>query len=247
LTIVGGLIWKIALRDIVLELEASRRAVEESVLSFAGVEDPGTGRVWGGVVKQGGAVTLRHDGRNAKSYAVLDYKYLTGRNVEPNHSLAAHLGIQWELTHSRRTRLETGVAVSAMAFQRNLSEFSYGHGGYFSPQRFIHCGLPFDWQGSYQAMTWQLTLEPGVTWFQMDEAPYYPLAASAQMPEPPALYPSRESLGMGVDGGLELGYVLTPQMTLGARAELHTGHDYREISAGAFLRFALKGGDDLPH
>jgi len=27
---------------------------------------------------------------------------------------------------------------------------------------------------------------------------------------------------------------------------LHTGDDYREIGAGAFLRFALKSGDDLP-
>ncbi len=183
LTIVGGLSWKRAFRNVDLTLEASRRAVEESVLSFAGVSDPGTGRVWGGVVKQGGAVTLRHDDRNSKSYAVLDYKYLTGMNVEPNHSLAAHLGLRWELQRAKSTRLETGIAVSAMAFERNLSEFTYGHGGYFSPQRFVHFGLPIDWRGSYQAMAWQLTLEPGVTWFQMDEAPYYPLAAGEQMSE----------------------------------------------------------------
>jgi Flp pilus assembly protein TadD len=243
--IVGGLRWKHAFRDITLTLEASRQAVEESVLSFAGVSDPGTGRVWGGVVKQGGAVTLRHDGRDSKSYAVLDYKYLTGTNVEPNHSLEAHLGLQWELHSARSTRLETGIAVSVMAFQRNLSEFTYGHGGYFSPQRFFHFGLPIDWQGSYQAMAWRLTLEPGVTWFQVDEAPYYPLAASVQISEPTARYPSRESLGLGVDGGLEIGYALTPLMTLGARAELHTGDDYRELCAVAFLRFALKGGNDL--
>lgn len=244
-TIVGGLRWKRAFRDVALTIEASRRAVEESVLSFAGVSDPGTGRVWGGVVKQGGAVTLRHDGRNSVSYAALDYKYLTGTNVEPNHSLAAHLGLQWELHRARSTRLETGVAVSAMAFERNLSEFTYGHGGYFSPQRFVHFGLPINWWGSYQAMAWRLNLEPGVTWFQIDEAPYYPLAASTQMSGPTARHPSRASLGLGVDGGLELGYVLTPQMTLGARAELHTGDDFREICAVAFLRFALKGGDDL--
>ncbi|MDP4103310.1 MAG: cellulose synthase subunit BcsC-related outer membrane protein [Bacillota bacterium] len=243
LNIVGGLCWKRAFRDITLTLEASRRPVEESVLSFAGVSDPGTGRVWGGVVKQGGAVTLSYDGHNSRSYAVLDYNYLTGTNVESNHSLAAHLGIRWELQSPKSMRLETGITVSAMAFERNLSKFTYGHGGYFSPQRFLHCGLPIDWQGSYQAITWQLTFEPGVTWFQMDEAPYYPLAVSAQMSEPKAWYPSRKSLGLGVDGGLELGYVLTPQMTLGARAELHTGDDYREICAVTFLRFALKGGD----
>lgn len=33
-------------------------------------------------------------------------------------------------------------------------------------------------------------------------------------------------------------------MSLGAKAELHTGDDYGQISAGAFLRFALKGDDD---
>jgi tetratricopeptide (TPR) repeat protein len=243
LNMVGGLCWKQAFRDITLTLEASRRAVEESVLSFAGISDPVTGHFWGGVVKQGGAVTLSYDGRHTKSYAVLDYKYLTGTNVKPNHSLAAHLGILWELQHARSMNLETGFAVSAMAFERNLSGFTYGHGGYFSPQRFVRCSVPFDWRGSYQAMTWQLNFEPGVTWFQEDEAPYHPLESSAKQD----WYPGRKSLGLGVDGGLELGYAITPQMTLGARADLHTGDDYREIGAVAFLRFALKGGDDLQH
>lgn len=244
-TIVGGLRWKQAFRDVALTLEISRRAVEESVLSFAGISDPGTGRVWGAVVKQGGEVILRHDGRNFRSYVVLDYKYLTGTDVKTNHSLAAHLGLRWELHSARSMCLETGIAVSAMAFERNLSEFTYGHGGYFSPQRFVHSGLPIDWRGSYKAMAWRLTLEPGVTWFQMDEAPYFPLGASALMSEPTARHPGRESLGLGFDGGLELGYVLTPQITLGARSELHTGDDYREIRAVTFIRFALKGGDDL--
>jgi len=243
-TIVGGLRWTRAFGDLALTLEASRRAMEESVLSFAGISDPGSGRVWGAVVKQGWEVVLRHDGRNTKSYAVLDYKYLNGTNVKPNHSLAAHLGLRWEMHSTRSTRLETGIAVSAMGFERNLSEFTFGHGGYFSPQRFVHTGLPIDWRGSYQAMTWRLNLEPGVTWFQMDEASYYPLSANSQLSKPTTRYPGRESLGLGFDGGLELGYVLTPQMSLGAKAELHTGDDYGQISAGAFLRFALKGDGD---
>jgi hypothetical protein len=189
---------------------------------------------------------LRHDGRNYKSYVILDYKYLTGTNVEPNHSLAAHLGLRWEL-RAKSTRVETGITVSAMAFERNLSKFTYGHGGYFSPQRFVHYGLPVDWRGSYQAISWRLSLEPGVTWFQVEEAPYFPLAASAQTSGPRPRYPGRESLGLDVNGGLELGYVLTQQLTLGARTELHTGHDYREIYAFTFLRFALKGGGGLLH
>lgn len=239
--VVGGLSCKFTFRDIALILEASRRAVEESVLSFAGVTDPGTGQVWGAVVKQGGALTLRHDGRGTRSYAVLDYNYLTGKDVKQNHSLTAHLGIRWELRNSISTHLETGIAASAMAFERNLSEFSYGHGGYFSPQRFVHFGLPINWQGSFQAMTWRLDLEPGVTWFQLDEAPYYPLSSS-EIFDPAARYKSRESLGLGVDGVLELSYALTPQISFGSRAELHTGDDHREICAGAYLRFALKGG-----
>ena len=36
-------------------------------------------------------------------------------------------------------------------------------------------------------------------------------------------------------------------MSLGAKAELHTGDDYGQISAGAFLRFALKGDDHRQH
>ncbi len=214
------------------------------MLSFAGISDP-TGRFWGAVVKQGGAVTLRNEGRSSRSYALLDYRYLSGMNVKPNHSLAGHLGLQWEVHRARNTHLETGIAVSAMAFKRNLSEFTYGHGGYFSPQRFVHFGLPIDWRSSYQAVAWRLTLEPGVTWFQIDESPYYPLESGSQMTGPSVRHPGRASLGLGVDGGLELGYALTPQMTLGARAELHTGDDYREICAAAFLRFALMGGDGL--
>jgi hypothetical protein len=243
---VGGLRWERAVGGVALTLEASRRSVEESVLSFAGVSDPGTGRVWGRVVKQGGSATLSYDAQNTRTYAVLDYKYLTGANVKPNHSGAAHLGLRWALLRARSTDLETGIAVSAMAFERNLSELSFGHGGYFSPQRFVHLGAPIDWRSSFRAVAWRLTVDPGVTWFQMDETPYYPLAASDQISGPTARYPSRESFGLAIDGGLELGYVISPQMTLGARADLHTGEDYRELCAVAFLRFSLGGGDDLP-
>jgi hypothetical protein len=247
-TIVGSLYWKQVFHNITLELEASRRAVDESVLSFAGItDDSGTGRVWGGVVKQGGVFSLRHDSRSSRTYVVFNYNYLTGTNVKSNQSLAAYLGHRWKLYLSRSTSFETGLAVSVMGFEHNLSGFTFGHGGYFSPQRFVHYGLPIDWHSNFQAITWQLSLEPGMTWFRTDKAPYYPLSIKTQKPIPIGSYPSRESFGLSVNGGLEIGYAITQQLTLGAKAELHTGDDFREYCGIAFLRFALKGGSNLTH
>jgi hypothetical protein len=86
-----------------------------------------------------------------------------------------------------------------------------------------------------------------MTWFRTDKAPYYPLSIKTQKPIPIGSYPSRESFGLSVDGGLEIGYAITQQMTLGAKAELHTGDDFREYCGMAFLRFALKGSSNLTH
>src|SRR5262249_18409301 len=74
-----------------------RDSVKDSLVSYAGVRDPGTGIVWGGVISNAGSVQLKWDTRREGFYVTARYSDLRGQNVPDNTSVDGSAGMYFNL------------------------------------------------------------------------------------------------------------------------------------------------------
>ena len=254
--IVGGLGWRgQAGERLTWSADASRRAVTDSLLSFAGVEDPRTGLQWGGVTATGAKVAATVDNGLLGGYASLAWHRLEGENVADNDRQELGVGIYVHALQTTNQSLTAGLNLSAMKYDRNLSGFTYGHGGYFSPQEYVDVGFPVHWNGRGRRLTWQLDASVGVQHFKVDAAPYFPtdpalqqaayeaasiaalLGLTTEYVEPVFLGQTKTGMSYNVSGAAE--WQLSPQLFLGTRLELNNARDYKQFGTNLYLRFLL--------
>jgi hypothetical protein len=131
------------------EISGGRQPVEETLLSYAGVRDPSTGLVWGGVVATG--ITGRGNWGTAESgiYSDLGYQYITGTRVANNSRISGTIGSYWRVRSQPEGNLTLGLNFSGMHYDKNLRYFTLGQGGYFSPQSYFLFNVPVHWRGIY--------------------------------------------------------------------------------------------------
>ena len=140
---VGGLQIKVDLGKFGYSIIASRRPITASLLSYAGAHDPNTGQIWGGVVATGVHAGLSLDqGGTFGFWSTLGWHNLTGRNVQSNRRIQLMAGEQWRIVNEENRRLVLGVTGIIWNFSENAGEYTFGHGGYYSPNRFRLVSLP---------------------------------------------------------------------------------------------------------
>ena len=83
-TITGGIDWHPWFGGFGFGLDISRRSVTDSLLSYAGMKTPTTGRLWGGLVKDGGRLDLSFSKQSVGIYLFGDYRFLHGTEVADN-------------------------------------------------------------------------------------------------------------------------------------------------------------------
>ena len=144
-TVVGGVQWSPQLTDYLkLILTGERRAVVDSLLSYVGVEDKYSGKKWGQVTKNGGSAQLSYDDGDAGFYAGVGLYNYIGENVPSNDNFTGNAGVYIRPYRADDRELKTGISMTYMDFSKNLSYFSYGQGGYFSPQDYISVSFAVD-------------------------------------------------------------------------------------------------------
>lgn len=120
------------------QAELFSQPVRESILSYTGIVDPFSGRRWGRVARSGLAVSAITE--------VADQWYGTGRfqsawlrgeEVASNRSLSMSVGLSRDLRLSGFDYFTLGPELTYESFDRNLVNYTFGHGGYFSPQRLL--------------------------------------------------------------------------------------------------------------
>lgn len=118
------------------------RLVRESILSYTGIVDPFTGRRWGRVRRSGlefGGYTAL--GERWGASGKLQIAYLGGESVASNSSMSLSVGLGRDLKWSGFDYFTVGPEFSYDHFNRNLSHFTFGQGGYFSPQSLVSLGI----------------------------------------------------------------------------------------------------------
>ena len=111
--------------------EVYRRAKESSLLAFGGQQDPVTGRWWGGVRRTGVAVNLGFDpGHTFGGWTRASFEILRGRHVAHNWDWQLMAGGYARLINKPNHELALGLSGMFWGFERDLSDYAYGQGGY---------------------------------------------------------------------------------------------------------------------
>jgi hypothetical protein len=229
-------------------VEASRRVVTDSLLSLVGARDARTGERGGGVLATGGRVQLGFDDGARGGYGYGAWHQLTGEGVRSNTRTELGGGLYWHLHRTPDAGLTAGVSASVLAYGHNLRYYTSGHGGYFSPQRFVSLAVPVEWMERSGRLSYQLRGAIGVQHFSEDAAPYYPgnevrqaQAALAALGQGSAGgYPGQSRTGLGYSLGGALEYQWQPQVFVGGHLAVDNARNFREVVGGLYVRYALQ-------
>ncbi|AVP56384.1 cellulose biosynthesis protein BcsC [Pulveribacter suum] len=255
--IMAGVRYRMGLSDQAsLTGELSRRPVTDSVLSFAGARDARTGERWGAVSANGGRLDLTWDDGDFGTYAIGAMHSLQGHNVRSNYRAELGGGMYWRIHRSSDAAFTAGLNFTGLAYDKNLRYFTYGHGGYFSPQQFLAMSVPFDWAQRSGRLSYQIKGALGVQYFKEDAAPYFPTSRSRQSTaaqaasdaeafgevggNTTAIYPGQSKTGLGYNLGMAMEYQLHPQLFIGSHLSLDNARNYRQFTGGLYLRYALQ-------
>lgn len=223
-----------------LTIEGLRDSVKDSLLSYAGAQDPRTGIRWGGVVANTGTVrfdsapstNLRY--KTIGEYASGSYSLIQGRHVPDNWSVSGNAGLYWQIVQG----LTVGVNANAMHYDQNLKYFSFGQGGYFSPQQFYLGSIPISWYSRHPRFEYQLTFSAGVQYLREDATQIYPVSpGSAALIQ--GTYAADHSIAPNYDANIRMGYRIAPHVYFDTFATANNSRSYYTQSVGFNLRFMI--------
>ncbi|MEX3975754.1 cellulose synthase subunit BcsC-related outer membrane protein [Paraburkholderia caribensis] len=255
--IVGGLQYRGNITDKVsYKLTGARRAVTDSLVSYAGAHDTAMDLDWGGVTSNGLRGDLGWDDGTNGLYANASWDYLTGRNVASNNSVKGGGGVYTRLVKDADQTLTVGVNATLMHYDKNLSYFTFGQGGYFSPQQYAILNLPIEYTGRNGPFTYDLKASIGVQHYRQDASDYFPTnstyqraaanaakvanaAAGSTVVDPDAVYPGQSKTGVSYSIDAVGEYQLAPQLAVGAAASFGNAYQYREFVAAVYVRYAF--------
>lgn len=243
--LVGGIARTGELGRYRYKLEGFRRPITGSLLSYAGARDPITGQVWGGVVATGASGRLSTDFGPYSSSVSLNLAALTGKSVETNTRAQLRVAVDRDVWKGDTSVVNLGVTFSAWHYGKDLSEYSFGHGGYYSPRSYASVALPLEWSGRKGALTWLARGAISVSRSSSGDTDYFPqnallqslararLAESGSVP----VYTGSSGSGFGRSFRGVLEYQVTKNLALGAQLELDRSAYYAPTNLMVYGRY----------
>jgi Tfp pilus assembly protein PilF len=226
----------------------SRRPVTDSVTSFAGTTDERTGQSWGGVTANGGRAQLSYDNQEVGSYGYGSWHKLLGHNVESNSRAELGGGVYWYLRNAEDSKLTLGLSATGLSFENNQDFFTYGHGGYFSPQSYFALGVPVTWAQRTERFSYQVKGSVGVQYFEQDAVDYFPNDKDLQAANNQR-YKGQNKTGVGYSLSGAGEYKFGSNFFLGANLGLDNAQDYKQFTGAMYLRYMfedMNGAMELP-
>ncbi len=228
----------------------SRDSQTDSQLSYAGLRDPagtslGTaGAIWGGVVANQGGVQFGRGDAQSGYYFGIGGQYLTGYHVQNNQRFDGTGGAYWRAwADPEYGNLSIGVNFFAMHYAHNENAFTYGMGGYFSPQAYFLGNVPFTWVGHY-GTRWHYSImgAMGLQAFQQSAEPLWPLAAqkSLETSQNNPFLPAMTSVSANYDWNSQAAYQIGPHWFAGGYLAANNARNYNAATVGFFIRYLFR-------
>lgn len=243
---VGGVQYKMDLGEASLRLDFARRMVGGSVLSSVGAIDPVTGEVWGGARRNGvTAVYYQPLGLKTDFVGIARLNRITGENIPSNNEVNLQ-GILSRAVYSSKTqKIEVGASLFLWSFSRNMGFYTFGQGGYFSPQAFGSLTLPVTWTGKTDNWSWRTQLSIGASESRSDDALRYPgfegvdaqVQARNGTTDPLLTFEGGPGGGTSTGIKLQVERKLSSEVSLGAFAQIDRSEGFNPDFLQLFLRW----------
>ncbi|HGF8957418.1 TPA: cellulose synthase complex outer membrane protein BcsC [Yersinia enterocolitica] len=253
--VVGGLAYSNSWNHIGWTATASRRPLSSSLLAFAGTRDPNTNVTWGGVRANGVSLGASYDRGEANGvWSDLSYHYLTGQNVADNQRLRFMTGYYYKLINEDNRRLTVGLNGMWWHYQKDLSGYTLGQGGYYSPQKYLSLAIPVNYRQRTDNWSWELGGSVSLSHSATNDRARYPLQSLLNnsiksISDRNDLDYGESSNGVGYTLRALIERRLSSHWTLGAGVDIQQAKDYTPSHALIYLRYSMAGwqGDlDMP-
>lgn len=217
---------------------AERKPVTDSVVSYAGTRDPVTGERWGQVMRDGAGAGLSYDRDGSGVYGEARYYRFRGHNVVDNDGFEANVGGYLRAYKGARSSITVGLNVNYQGYDKSQNYFTFGNGGYFSPQSFISVGFPVNYAFDDERFEVRGSFTPGFQSYSEDESPLYPtdLLAQAELDNLKALnddvrshYDNTSKTGFALSAQGSLYYKLGQSTRIGGDMSYNTFGSYDEF------------------
>jgi hypothetical protein len=211
-----------------------RRPITESILSYTGITDPGTGRSFGRVTETGAKV----DGslQVTKGFSAepsVSYGLRGGVAVADNPHFSAELELPYAVKVSNFDSFTVGPGYYFEHFDRNESEFTIRSGGYYSPQSYHRVGVTWNFQTA-EMRDFVITgwITPGWQWSRENEVVVFPFGDARLVPRAKESAPDFEGL-------ISAAYRLAANWSLGGVVHGEQSPQFRQVSAFVSLRYSF--------
>jgi tetratricopeptide (TPR) repeat protein len=236
--------------NLALRLTADRRAVTDSVLSYAGLKDGATGESWGGVTRN--RLYAQLEGSVGKTYYYVGggASAFVGEQVAFNWDREAGAGVSTPVWSDATKEVRLGANAVYFGFTRNLGNFTLGNGGYFSPQQYFAFLVPTTFRHQVtDDLVYSVQGTIGVQTFRAKSAPVFPSEDQLQT-ELVQLYRSGNSSefpyvsgfrGTGLAGGVrgDVDYRVNPNLHVGASAGFDRSGNFTEGTGLVYARYTF--------
>ncbi len=133
-----------------LTIIVSREPLKDTLLSYAGVRDPVSNQIFGGVVANSASVRVDFGNEKAGYYFGGGYSNCRVSTWKRTSATTAWPAATAASFPAPREDLNIGIFGLGLHYDNNLRYFTFGQGGYFSPQRYFLVGVPLTWRGVWQ-------------------------------------------------------------------------------------------------
>jgi hypothetical protein len=249
--IVGGALYDGRIGGMSYSIDASRRPMVSSLLSYAGARDPNSGQVWGGVVSTGMRINVSHDrGETYGVWALAGLYRLTGQNVKDNHKSEAMAGGYVRFVNEENRQLAVGMNGMWWRFTENAGEYTFGHGGYYSPAKYLSLGLPVTYAARNADTSYYLRASVSVSRSHSHRAPFFPTTPAAQaLAEALAPVNDIDPFYAGGDNGRSYGrsfaaaleHRYAPNVFVGVRLDIERSTNYTPSRLLVYVRMSPWG------
>ncbi|KFC04494.1 cellulose synthase operon protein C [Trabulsiella guamensis ATCC 49490] len=256
--VVGGLSYSDDLGPIGYTVNLHRRPISSSLLAFGGQKDNDnnghTGTTWGGVRATGAGVSMSYDKGEANGvWASLGADSLNGKNVEDNWRVRWMTGYYYKVINENNRRVTIGLNNMIWHYDKDLSGYTLGQGGYYSPQSYLSFAVPVLWRQRTENWSWELGASGSWSHSRTKTMPRYPLnnliPSQWQAEAANQISEGSSSNGFGYTARALLERRVTSNWFIGAAVDIQQAKDYAPSHFLMYVRYSAAGwqGDmDLP-